>query len=367
MRRIALITVLWLAAAATPASAQARLPSSFGGWNASDSGVYLPSAGVEQILGADTPIFREYAVQSAERKTFVQGAQNVTVTLYRLRDPSSAYGAYTFVRNDTLTPVPLGSFGCASRDRALIVIGNLLLDISGKGARPPDADLKQLASALNRTADHSPFPTIGEHLPDQGRVRRSEHYFLGPRGLAQFLPLGTDDWVGFDHSAEVIVSRYHIADKDATLLIASYPTQQVAADKFARMLRRFLFDPPGAVPSGQTVLYGKRVSSIVAVVAGAPSRDAANVLLDQIGYESQVTWNEPKQSFSDPTITSMVVGAILGTGSIMLLALAAGVGFGGIRVLIKIFFPNKVFDREKQVEILQLGISSKPIQAKDFY
>jgi hypothetical protein len=43
------------------------------------------------------------------------------------------------------------------------------------------------------------------------------------------------------------------------------------------------------------------------------------------------------------------------------------VGFGGIRVLIKIFFPNKVFDREKQVEILQLGISSKPIQAKDFY
>jgi hypothetical protein len=133
------------------------------------------------------------------------------------------------------------------------------------------------------------------------------------------------------------------------------------------MLRRFSFDPPGAGPSGQTVLFGKRVSSIVAVVAGAPSRDAANLLLDQIGYESQVTWNEPKQSFSDPTITSMVVGAILGTGSIMLLALAAGVGFGGIRVLIKIFFPNKVFDRQKQVEILQLGISSKPIQAKDFY
>src|SRR5713101_624099 len=176
MRRIAFITLLWLAAVAAPAGAQALLPSSFGPWSASDSGVYLPSAGVQQILGADTPIFREYSVQSAERKTFVQGAHNVTVTLYRLRDPSSAYGAYTFLRNDTLTPVPLGSFGCASRERALIVIGNLLVDISGKGARPPDADLKQLASTLNRAADHSPFPTIGEHLPDQGRVRRSEHY-----------------------------------------------------------------------------------------------------------------------------------------------------------------------------------------------
>jgi hypothetical protein len=33
----------------------------------------------------------------------------------------------------------------------------------------------------------------------------------------------------------------------------------------------------------------------------------------------------------------------------------------------KVFFPNKVFDREGQIEILQMGIYSKPIQAKDFY
>ena len=367
MRRLFLITLLWLAAAAVPAHAQALLPSSFGGWTASDSAVYLPSARVDQIIGADTPVFREFSVQSAERKTYAQGAGNVTVTLYRLRDPSSAYGAYTFLRTDNLAPVSLGSFGCAARDRALIVVGNLLLDVSAKDTRPPDADLKLLADGLTRKADLSPYPSIGGHLPDQGRVRRSEHYVLGPQGLARFLPLGTDDWVGFDHSAEVIVSRYQIAGQDATLMIASYPTQQIAADKFDGMLRRFVFDPPGPPPAGQRVLFGKRVSSMVAVVAGAPSRDAANALLDQIGYESQVTWNEPKQSYSDPTISSIVVGAIYGTGAIMLLAVAAGVGFGGVRLLIKIFMPSKIFDREKQMEILQLGISSKPIQAKDFY
>jgi hypothetical protein len=51
----------------------------------------------------------------------------------------------------------------------------------------------------------------------------------------------------------------------------------------------------------------------------------------------------------------------------MMLAIAAGIGFGGFRLLVKIFLPNKVFDRDKQIEILQLGISSKPIKAKDFY
>ncbi len=90
-------------------------------------------------------------------------------------------------------------------------------------------------------------------------------------------------------------------------------------------------------------------------------------MLDQIGYESQVTWNEPKQTLTEPTINTMIVGAFMGTGAVMVLAVAAGIGFGGIRVLVKLFFPNKVFDRDTQVEILQLGISSKPIKAKDFY
>ncbi len=70
---------------------------------------------------------------------------------------------------------------------------------------------------------------------------------------------------------------------------------------------------------------------------------------------------------TEPTINTMIVGAFMGTGAVMVLAVAAGIGFGGIRVLVKIFLPNKVFDRDKQMEILQLGIYSKPIKGKDFY
>jgi hypothetical protein len=367
MRRLISISILFLFAVVRPAAAQSVLPSSFAAWSAGDPSAVVPTAGLDQILGADAPIFREYVLKSIERRAYVHGKQTAAITLYRFRDPSSAYGAYTFLRNDSLTPVELGSYAAAAIDRALVVIGDLLLDVTAKPARPSDADLKQLVTSLDKVADHTPFPSIGEHLPEHSRVRSSEHYVLGPRALAQYVPLGTDDWVGFDHSAETIVARYRLAGKEATLLIASYPTQQIAVDKFAGMLRRFTFDPPGGVPPDQTVLFGKRSSSLIAVVVGAPSREAANQLLDQVQYESQVTWNEPKHTLTDPSIGSIVVGAFLGTGVIMLLALAVGLGFGGLRVVLRIFFPNKVFDREKQIEILQLGIYSKPIQAKDFY
>jgi hypothetical protein len=371
MRRLLRVClgILCLGVAAFPAAAQGILPSSFGGWTSAGPSTIVPTTGLDPLLGPDASAFREYIVKSVEQKSYMQGTQSASVTLYRLRDPSSAYGAYTFLRNDSLSAADLGSYASVSHDRALVVVGEMLLDISApaKQARPSDADLKQLGELLDKKADHTPYPFIGEHLPETGRVRGSERYVIGPLSLAHFIPLGTDDWMGFDHSGETILAHYLVAGKDETLLITSYPTQQVAAAEFAGILRRFVFDPPGGVKPGQTVLFGKRVSSFVAVVVGAPSKQGANNILDQVGYESNVTWDEPKQSYTEPGISSMIVEAFLGTGAIMIFAVAAGIGFGGIRVLVKIFLPNKVFDREKQIEILQLGISSKPIKAKDFY
>ncbi len=87
----------------------------------------------------------------------------------------------------------------------------------------------------------------------------SEHYVLGPRSLAQYVPLGTDDWIGFDHSAEAIVARYHLSGKDETLLIASYPTQQIAAGIFAECCGVLFSIRRAVVPAGQNALFGKRV------------------------------------------------------------------------------------------------------------
>jgi hypothetical protein len=383
MRRLLRIclAILCLSIAAHNAAAQDRLPFSFAGWSSVDISAVAPSFGNTQIpqapspngldgfLGPDAPFFHEYFVKSVERRAYMQANQPALISLYHFRDPSSAYGAFTFLRDDSLSSADLGSYAGVSDTRALIVVGEMLLDISAPVGqkRPSDADLKQLADLLDKKADHTPYPFIGEHLPEKGRVKNSERYVIGPRSLAHFVPLGTDDWMGYDHSAETILARYSVAGNDETLLITSYPTQQVAAAEFAGILRRFVFDPPGGVQPGQTVLFGKRVSSYIAIVTGAPSKQAANKVLDQVGYASNVTWDEPKQSYTEPGISSMIVEAFLGTGAIMVFAVAAGIGFGGLRILVKIFLPNKVFDREKQIEILQLGISSKPIKAKDFY
>jgi len=88
-------------------------------------------------------------------------------------------------------------------DRALVVIGDLLLDVTSKPARPSNADLKQLVTSLDKIADHTPFPSIGEHLPEQG---------LGFFGLAGVgIGMGQQSrgvmkivgWIGGRHAFEI--------------------------------------------------------------------------------------------------------------------------------------------------------------------
>lgn len=367
MRRVLLAALLVLSGVSLPAAAQDLLPPSFSGWNAPAAPTRIRPDALEQVAGGDAPVVREYGVLGVERREYSRGDATLRITLYRMHDSTAAYGAYTYSRTDRMLPADLAQFSCIGRERGLVVVGNVLIDVAGGNLQPVRADLRTLVAQITPRAEKTPYPTIGQHLPARGLVTNSERYLLGPLALNRLLPLGKGDWIGFADGAEAVLARYLIEGQQATLLLAAYPTPQAAARKFEELSRWLPLNPGEEPAAGQPALFARRSSSMLAIVAQSRSQAIANSLLQQVRYKSQVTWNEPGHKLTDPGIGQIVVGAILGTGVIMLFALVAGIGFGGVRLLVKYFFPGKVFDRPKQVEIIQLGLTSKPIEGKDFY
>ncbi len=367
MRRVFFSLLLVFAAVALPAAGQDLLPSSFSGWNASEAAVKVRPDALEQLAGPDAAIFRECGTLAAERRAYTRGSETLLATIYRMRDPTAAYGIYTFLEADQMAPANLTKYSSFSRQRALLLVGNLLVDVTAGEIRPLAGDLKMLVADLTPQADKSPYPTLGRHLPARGLIARSERYLPGPQALNRLLPLGNGDWLGFAEGAEAELARYRINGQDATLLLASYPTPQVAARKLEELAHWLPLNSNEERNDSRPALFARRSSSLVAIVAQTSSRAVADSLLQQIHYESQVTWNEPSFELTQPTIGQILVGTITGTGVILLFALVAGIGFGGVRIVVKYFLPGKVFDRDAQVEIIQLGLSSKPIEAKDFY
>ena len=381
------------------APAQGLLPAAAGGWTGG-SASFVAAGQLEDLagLGGQADVLREYGLISAEQRGYARNQQTVSIRLYRMADPSAAYGAFTLLRGPQMQPLDPGDFAAGARDQALLVVGNLLLTIEASDQIPTDAVLNEIAATLLPHADARPYPLIGGFLPRSSvapgsqryvlgpgsaavslparlaMVPGSERYILGPRALRTALPWApatSDDWMGFGKSAEAIAARYRATgrtpSREIALLVTVYPTQQIAANQFASLNKWMPLNLEPDQAGGRTVVFGSRSSALVALVFGAESRDVANQLLSQIQYRTTVTWNEPSHELTDPPFPTMIVGVFEGTGLIMLFTVAAGIGFGGLRLVVKILLPGRVFDRASQVEILQLGLSSKPIDSRDFY
>jgi hypothetical protein len=100
----------------------------------------------------------------------------------------------------------------------------------------------------------------------------------------------------------------------------------------------------------------KRSGPLVAVVTGAISPREAKALLASVNYDAEVTWNQRTGLSPRDNVGGLLVGVVTLTGLILGLAVVAGVAFGGIRIIAKRLFPDRVFDRSQDVEIIELKL-----------
>jgi hypothetical protein len=366
MHRFPLLLFLALLLTSFRASAQQMLPPSFAGWTESgDQALGLSAAsslGDSDRASAAT----EYGFAGGERASYVQGSNTLDVTLYKMKDPTGAYGEYSYQRMPGMERANLAEHSAITPTRVLVLLGNLVVDIQGKGLTARRKDLKALINAIAQHAEDGPLPTLWEHVPQKNVVEGTDRYVLGPETLNQLFPGDIGDSIGFSKGAEAEIAQYREDGHDATLLIVDYPTPQMAQDMLATVEKKFNVN--GSQPgSDSPALFAARSLTLVAIVAGMPSQTEAKALLDQVHSGTVLTWNEPTFQFKEPTIEAMVVGTIEGTGIICLFALVAGLAFGGLRLVVKRSLPGKIFDRTNHLQVLQLGLGSKPINAEDFY
>jgi hypothetical protein len=339
--------------------AQNALPKSFADWTASAKSTFTPTDPTQLAIA------KEYDFVSGERSTYTHNGETLDVTVYHMKDPSGAYGEYSYLRQNDMARAELAEHSSMSSGRALALVGDLVVDIRGGNLTKNGPALKELVKDVSKSAHAGPLPWIGGRLPVENMLQRSDHYLLGPVALNQFFPLGADDWLGFSHGAEAETAQYQLNGKTVTLLLADFPTPQIADDELSRLGGKFNVN--GSNAGGGAPLFAKRTVTMLEVVFGASSKEEAAPLLNGVESGTQVTWSEPTFQFKEPSIEMMIVGSIVGTGIICGFTLVAGLAFGGFRLVVKRALPNRVFDRTSQIQVLQLGLSSKPINAEDFY
>jgi hypothetical protein len=367
---IAVAVVSALLCAADVCAQTAVLPERFGTWEAEGPSTAVKSsdaaANWTQKAKGDL-VLQEAGVSRIEQRLYRNGADELRVRTFTLRDPSSAFEFYTFLLSPGMHNMGVGEDSAISEYDGRFLVGNLVVQATLSPKSKPES-LNGLLASLKAKADPTPLPPLKSYLPEKWRVFGSERYALGPEAFKAAMTLLNQgayadlaNEVGFQSGVEAMLARFHSDRNSGVLLLLEYPTPQLAENHLHHLEEAL---PPAAKQAGVTI---ERKASMLSLVLAADSREYAQALRDEVNYETEVTWNEPSQTATDPPLVVIMVKIFLFTGLFLAIATMAGIAFGAVRILIKRLLPGKVFDRPQDIEVLQLGLSGKKIDPTDLY
>lgn len=368
VRRALLLSALLLFAAALTAQdamAPSLLPAQFAGWSKQKGS----QSGREARLAdeAQPALLAEYGFTDFESATYVREGRRMEVRAARFHDSSGAYGAFTFYKTPRMLYEDIGNQGGAANEHVLFYRGNVLVNVMlDKVTTMSAADLRQLAAALPQPSarEATSPPNLPTYLPKDSYVRNTARYVTGPVGLAAVEAPLPASLVDFSLGPEVVLGKYQTASGEATMMLISYPTPQIAIERLNLIQQKTAQATAahGAADLKTEVQAGinvKRTGPIVALVTAPASASEAKSLLAAVNYDAEVTWNEYTPGPKD-NIASLLIVIFTLIGLILAAAFLSGVAFGGIRVLLKRLYPNRVFDRPQDVEFIQLNLRGAP-------
>jgi Family of unknown function (DUF6599) len=347
-------------ALASPLLAQQGLPKTIGAWTAGPNTASEPAA-IPASVAKETGL-------SQESRDYTAGGKTIHVELQKYRDPSSAYEGYTAQLNPALQTSALAITSAVDKGKyILMLVGNVVLKV-GKPTDVSANDIRDLVTYVEKYADMTPYPPVRSYLPEDGIVQGTQRYALGPAGFRNALEeknlgkyAGLIREAGFDTGAEAMLAGYRHGQESGTMVIIEYPTPQLA-EQHLHHLETVL--PESAQQAEPRV---ERRTTLLSLVLSPTSAAYASYLQKNVNYETEVVWNQPTHSLTDPPWISVLKTIFAATFLFCGVAIVLGIAFGGFRLVVKRLFPGKVFDRPERLEVLQLGLTGKPINPKDFY
>jgi hypothetical protein len=357
------VCLLGVAFAATPATSSPVppiLPKQFAGWQIEGAAQASKEAAAADPTNA--ALLKEYGFTDFEAAVYKSDdGRTLKIRAARFADASGAFGAYLFYVQPGMAKEDIGDQSASADPRVLFYRGQILVEAVFSRVSPMSpANLRELAGLLPRPSGNAGnLPPILAFMPHHGYEGNTEKYAEGPLGLGAIASPLPADLVDFSASPEVVLGQYSTAGGDATLMLIEYPTPALAAEHLRRIDAAHHAAPPQAgVAAIENVgpFFDKRTGPIIAIAAGQLSQSDAQTLLGAVNYEASVTWNENTYFDKKNNIANLLVNIILLCIIVGAISLAAGVAFGGARVLLRRYFPGPVFGRADQTEFISLDL-----------
>jgi hypothetical protein len=311
-------------------------------WSPVDSAISYDEKTIDTLPGQRAETLIRYGLSGITTQNWTGTDGLVRMTLFEMTDASAAYGLFTIERNvdqPGFTTIPVGTEGFRVGNRAEFWQSNYVVKLEGTSG----ATLSLARTISENIFGRSSKPQVSAHLPPANLVQGSERYVVDASGMRRGLDVDPAT-LGFEDSVEVATADYRVNGKTAHLVLLMYPTQQLA--------KKYEDQWSSAAPNEAP--FRKRVGALLAILRGSRDPSVAQAIFDGVYYETQVTSVPPRPDISLRTMI-LTIFTFIGIG--LLFTVVAGLSFGGLRVFVKARYPDRIFDRPEDMEIIQLKLA----------
>ena len=350
---VKLLAPLLLLASTFAAADSEILPKAFAGWQQDTSSVKT-STNPADADASNAAVLKEYGFTDVESSAYAKdGDRKLTVRAARFIDATGAYGAYTLYSQPGMQTEEIGRHAESAGDRVLFMQGNIVIEAKFDRVNAMSAaEMRELAGDLPAPASNlGQPPGLPRWLPEQQFMQHSVKFAVGPKSYDASGAALPPSAIDFAKSPEIITALYRTDEGNARLTLISYPTPQIAGTQL-----RAIEQNRAALQQSAGDFQIKRSGPLLAIVSGASKADAQS-LLASVNYEAEVTYNEPTYLSKKDNIGNLIVAVFALVGIILAVAIAFGIAYGGLRVLLKRFYPDRFVDRPEDTSVITLNLN----------
>ena len=313
---------------------------------------------------ANAALLKEYGFTDFQSGTYIRDdGRKLTLKAARFADASGAYGAFTYYKLPQMLKETIPDQAASLNERVLFYRGNVLVDVVFERLSAMSAaELRELAHALPLPVGKHPKSAESAGLSSEAGIRE-EHREIRRRAGWAWKKSGSPlpaQLVDFSVGSEVALGTYQTSDGQATLILISYPTPQIAAEHL-RQLDAARQPNPQQPGSAATLnigpVFDKRTGPMLVIATGAISESDAKALLSLVNYEADVTWNENTYTGKKNNLGNLLLNVFMLCAILMAFSAVAGLAFGGIRIFFNRILPESLLHKKKDVEFISLNLS----------
>ena len=198
-------------------------------WESSGEPLLFDSSSLFDLIDGAAEVYLEYGFENVVNQEYIKyDTLSIVVNLFKMKNPESAYGIFSFSRRPEFNGIRIGDSGYETEFNVSFCKGAFYVVVESflQNNEIKDARRKFAENIENKIKEKGEIPGIFKSLPEEYAIANSEKYINGIISLNNIFFISDENILDIGISGVGAYKEYSVFVRNVKLIIVKYDKNQ---------------------------------------------------------------------------------------------------------------------------------------------